>query len=761
MEKSFLSERAGLKRFRIKWGLSLGLFGICLFWVLISQVAIVPFPENPLYLGKDGLLSFLEEKTIDARLKFRGPIPSPVKVCYVNVDTDSLVAIGNFPWNRKIFAETLNILFERGKIRAAGMDFVFGSTGIPQLGRQEAEEGSFDLGKSINKNRNVVLAATYGTQMGLLDKKRSFPFLFEKDSTPENADLPELPDFPVVGPTWGHVGLIDTTGEAVRWVPFFARTEHQTYYPMALQLFLLYHGLNSSAVEIQKDRMRILDPDSRPLLEIPLTFGQMVEPNWFSPWLSKENPWAGIASVLDFDRKAREGTEQEKAEAEEFFAAFQDAVVLIGPTDPLLKDISVAPLSGPNPVPRVSLHGNLFKTLVSGRFISRPPVWMNILLICGLGFGTAWLGVIPHRFSKWGKLLAVLALAGYVGAAFLLFAQKEILVPIAAPVGAALTCTFVALLRQLTIEENQRRRIKNLFGSYVSATIVEEMVEKNAPPRTGGEEVEITAFFSDIVAFSSLAETLPPKDLVDLMCQYLGECTTAVIGEQGTLDKYVGDAIIAMFGAPLPCKDHAAAACRAALALQATQAHLRHRWTQEAKWPAPVARMQSRVGLHTGSAIVGNIGSELRFNYTMMGDTVNLAQRTEAASAHYGVEILVTEETMLAASIADPQLVFRGVDRVLVPGRHQPVELYQLLGHGDEARETHKLKIQLYAEAREFYKRGLWADAREVFLRSLAAEPSPSAKNPSSIMLARCDRMMNRPPEENLAFPLTKEGNSI
>lgn len=761
MPKVFPAAGSCTQVFLGKWVFPVSLCGVCLLWILLSQVAFFPFDNRHTFWGRDGLLSFLEEKTIDARLEFRGNLPSPVKVCYVDVDTDSIATLGNFPWNREIFARALDALFERGKVRTVGMDFVFGTAGLPQLGRKEAEEGCWKLGKSINKNRNVVLAATYGTQMNLLEKKHVFPLVFDKNYDPTNTDLPEKPDFPVVGPTWGYIGLIDTAGEAVRWVPFFARTEHMTYLPMALQLFLLYRGLDESAVDIQQDRILIHDANSQPVLDIPLTFGQLVEPNWFSPWISKENPRAGIATVLEYDRMAREGSEKEKAEAEKFFHAFHDAVVLIGPTDSLLKDMSAVPLNGSVPVPRVSLHGNLFKTLVTGRFISRPPVWANILIICGLGLGTAWLGVLSRRFSKWSKILAVLLVAGYVVFAFLIFAKAEILIPLVAPVGAALSCTFLALLRQLTIEEQQRKRIKNLFGSYVSATVVEEMVERNSPPQTGGEEVEITAFFSDIVAFSPIAESLSPKDLVDLMCQYLGACTSSVIDAQGTLDKYVGDAIIAMFGAPVPCKDHAAAACKASLALQETQALLRKRWSEDTKWPSPVALMQSRVGLHTGPAIVGNIGSELRFNYTMMGDTVNLAQRIEAAASHYGTGILVSGETMQAASISDPFLVFRAVDRVLVPGRQHPVELHQLLGHGHETKEKNRLRISVYAEARDLYKRGLWADAREVFLRAVAAEPFPEKKNPASVMLARCDRMLNRPPVENMAFPLSKEGNSI
>ena len=744
----------------MKWILPVSLSGICLIWVLLSQVALVNFRGGTINLGKDGVLSFLEERTINARLRARGSIPSPIKVCYVKVDTDSIVAYGMPPWNRAIFAKTLEVLFDRGQVLAVGVDYVFSSAGIPQLGREEAQQGSLELGKSINKYPNVVLAATYGTEMGLpgLDKKKSFPLVFEKNYDPKAVDFPEKPEFPVVGPTWGQVGLIDTAGEAVRWVPFFASTEHMTYLPLGLKLYLISRGLDDSAVEIQKTRMLVHGPDNQPVLDIPLTFGQLLEPNWFSPW--EENPQIGLSSLLELDRLAREGDEEEKARADKIFAGLNGAVVLIGPTDRLLNDLSVAPLSGSQPVPRVSLHGNIFRTLDSGRFITRSPVWANILLIFGLGLGAAWLGVAPHRHSNWSKLLAALVVAGYVGFAFLIFLQAEILVPIVAPVGAALSCTFLAMIRQLSIEEQQRRRIKNLFGSYVSAAVVEEMVEKNSAPRTGGEEVEITAFFTDIVAFSPIAEKLPAKALVDIMCQYLGECTSAVIDEEGTLDKYVGDAIIAMFGAPLACEDHAAAACRAALAMQEAQERLRVRWTTEGKWPQAVMQMQTRIGIHTGPAIVGNIGSELRFNYTMMGDTVNLAQRIEAAGSHYGTHILVSGETVKAATLSDPTIVSRHVDRVLVPGRLQPVELHELIGRGDAARERSRELVESYEQARQLYQSGQWAEAGKAFSRSLTMEISPP-KNPSSVLLARCERMLTRPPVENFAFPLAKDGNSV
>jgi len=744
------------------WKLWLLCLIICLAWIGLSQILVIPWKGADVFLGLDGALSFLEEKTVDARLEVRGSIPCPVKLCYVNVDTDSISSLGNFPWNRAIFGQVLDALFERGHVRAVGMDFVFSSSGLPQLGHEEAEAGNLDLGKSVQRNRNVVLAATYGTQTGLLGKaNRSFPFLFDKRTNLSETDLPEMPGFPVVGPTWGHVGLIDADGTKLRWMPAFAPTEFKTYFTLALQLARLYYGLDESGIQIEPDRILLKNSAGEVLAGVPLKLRQIVEPNWFSAWDSKENPTAGVVSVLEFARLASEGTDQEKQQAAEFFEYFRDAVVLIGPTDPLLQDISPAPMSGSQPVPRVSIHGNLFKTIVSGQSIIRPPAWVNSLLILGIGLGAAFLSVLRNQLAGPGKLAAAVLTVAYVGAAFFLFSHQRVLLPIVAPLGAALSCTFVAVLRQLTIEDQQRRRIKQLFGSYVSSTVVNEMVERNAPPQTGGAEVEITAFFSDIVSFSPLSEQLSAADLVRLMCHYLGECTAAVIEQEGTLDKYVGDAIIAMFGTPLVCKDHAAAACRAAIGLQSAQSRLRDQWKTEARWPDAALRMQTRVGLHTGLAVVGNIGSELRFNYTMMGDTVNLAQRVEAAAAHYGVDILVTGDTHAAACLSDTSLLFRALDRVTVPGRTTPVELFELLGSGEDDRRLHGESILLYETARGLYMAGSWNAAREAFLLACSADSSGRAKSPASVMAARCEKLASRPPVENLAFPLTKESNSI
>jgi len=282
-------------------------------------------------------------------------------------------------------------------------------------------------------------------------------------------------------------------------------------------------------------------------------------------------------------------------------------------------------------------------------------------------------------------------------------------------------------------------------------------VEKDIMPQTGGAEVEVTAFFSDVASFTSISEKLSPTELVSVMSEYFAEGTAAIIAAGGTLDKYVGDAIIAMFGAPLHRPDHAAAACRAALAVAEAQAVLRLRWSGDpTRFPAEVLDMRTRVGLNTGAAVVGNIGSALRFNYTMMGAAVNLAQRMESAAAHYGVEILVSASTAEKALLDDPLLVFRELDQISMAGGSVIVSVWQLLGRGEESKQQNASRIAAYASALVLYRDSKWPDAADAFMAAAEHEPSARRMNPCIVMASRCESFALEGKAQTEPFALTK-----
>ena len=730
------------------------IFLICGLWVILSQIPFNYFKKKDNFLGPDGATAFLEQKTIDARFDFRGPIQAPVKVCYVDVDTYAISKLGNFPWNREYFALALTALFDHGQIRAAGMDFVFSNAGLPDVGRDEMEVGSARLGKCIYKYKNVVLATTYGTTNRPFGLDTTFPLLFDKKSPDHQVGPPELPAYSVLGPN-GHVGLIDTIGNDVRFVPFFAKATipAHTYLPMSLKLALLYLGLEETAVDIKNDVISIRKPDGSIAASLPLFLNQLAEPNWFTAWEGKGDFHASIFNVIAYGQMLGDGTEEQKVVAKKFFEQFRDSVVLIGPVDPLLKDLSPMPLSGSGPVPRVSIHGNLLKTILSGKSIHRPPVWLNIAIIFALGFVASSFSFLPANYSSYSKVTGAVTVSSYILGAFWIFSTQDVILPLVAPVGAALTCAFTGALLDLTRMKQQKRRLQGMFGTYLSPNLVNKMIESGEEPTLGGIDAEITAFFSDVQGFSAFSEILTPQQLVGLMNEYLSGMTDILMESGCYVDKYIGDAIVGIFNAPVHLEKHALQACIVTQLLHKRLAELRSKWASEGnKWPPIVSRMQMRIGMNTGFATVGNMGSSRRFSYTMMGDTVNLAARCESGSKSYGAYTMITGETMRAAAKEGDECVFRFLDNIIVKGRKEPAEMYEVVCLRSDLTEEISRCLDVYAQGIQHYLAQRWDEATTAFQESAKMEPNRPDKNPDSpstpslVMLERTLSLKVNPP---------------
>ena len=730
------------------------IFLICGLWVILSQIPFNYFKKTDNFLGPDGAAAFLEQKTIDARFDFRGPIQAPVKVCYVDVDTYAISKLGNFPWNREYFALALTALFDHGQIRAAGMDFVFSNAGLPDVGRDEMEVGSARLGKCIYKYKNVVLATTYGTTNRPFGLDTTFPLLFDKKSPDHQVGPPELPAYSVLGPN-GHVGLIDTIGNDVRFVPFFAKATipAHTYLPMSLKLALLYLGLEETAVDIKSDVISIRKPDGSIAASLPLFLNQLAEPNWFTAWEGKGDFHASIFNVIAYGQMLGDGTEEQKVVAKKFFEQFRDSVVLIGPVDPLLKDLSPMPLSGSGPVPRVSIHGNLLKTILSGKSIHRPPVWLNIAIIFALGFVASSFSFLPANYSSYSKVTGAVTVSSYILGAFWIFSTQDVILPLVAPVGAALTCAFTGALLDLTRMKQQKRRLQGMFGTYLSPNLVNKMIESGEEPTLGGIDAEITAFFSDVQGFSAFSEILTPQQLVGLMNEYLSGMTDILMESGCYVDKYIGDAIVGIFNAPVHLEKHALQACIVTQLLHKRLAELRSKWASEGnKWPPIVSRMQMRIGMNTGFATVGNMGSSRRFSYTMMGDTVNLAARCESGSKSYGAYTMITGETMRAAAKEGDECVFRFLDNIIVKGRKEPAEMYEVVCLRSDLTEEISRCLDVYAQGIQHYLAQRWDEATTAFQESAKMEPNRPDKNPDSpstpslVMLERTLSLKVNPP---------------
>jgi adenylate cyclase len=522
---------------------------------------------------------------------------------------------------------------------------------------------------------------------------------------------------------------------------------------MAVELARLYLGAKPEDVAVNASTLTIRSESGQNQVVVPLIKGRDVEVNWYSRWDSPRNSHVSFSSVLTSALMLTSSKEEERKAAQDFYTQFNGAIVLIGPVDPLLQDMAATPFDR-IPVPRVGIHGNLLKTIISGHFLShlktRTEDGITVLLalvICALA--TAG-GARSARF----KVFAGLLMVAFVVAAFFLFSHYHLILPLTAPLCAAFTTSFAAIGWQLIYEEKQKCRIKGMFGAYVSPELVNRMVESGDDPKLGGAEMEITSFFSDIQDFSAFAELLTPPQLVELMNEYLTACTDTITEEGGTLDKYVGDAVVAMFGAPLALPDHAYRACVASQLIQLRLSELRGKWSDEgAKWPALVTHMHTRIGMNSGSAVVGNMGSLTRFNYTMMGDNVNLAARLEGAAKNYGVGTLVSEMTKNAAVKHGDRCVFRFLDKLVVKGRSKPVAIFELAGLKDKLPRSTLDCMEVFNTGIDHYLRQEWTMAANNFARSATMEPARSASaggiDASTVFLKRCAAMMQSPPAKD------------
>ena len=376
----------------------------------------------------------------------------------------------------------------------------------------------------------------------------------------------------------------------------------------------------------------------------------------------------------------------------------------------------------------VELHATLAENLLSHHILRRAGPWSALLATALLGLLVAAAQLRRIRRRAWTvPVIAVAALAGYLAIAQLAFARGVILA-VAAPVAMTVLVLLAATIASLATEGREKAHLRAVFSQYVSRAVVDRILADPARARLGGERKELTVLFSDIRSFSAFSETMPPEELAAFLGEYLTPMTQLVLESGGTLDKYIGDAVMAIWSAPIDQPDHAARACEVALRMQETLVELNRTWKTQGRPAIAIG-----IGLNSGQMAVGNMGSAARFDYTVLGDGVNYASRLEALTKEYGAAILVGEETARAAG---PTLVFREIDLVRVKGRAGAAPVFELVGRAGSARVDPR-----FGEALAAYRARDFAGARARFA---ALEGDPVAAR----LAARCDVLAASPPPE-------------
>ncbi len=426
-------------------------------------------------------------------------------------------------------------------------------------------------------------------------------------------------------------------------------------------------------------------------------------------------------------------------------------IVLVGASYQDLKDTYITPYYARSTnyatMPGVEIHANILSMLLTGQFYYVLHQWQRwaLAFACALIIALAASALSPWRAAAIFALSALAELA----LAVLSFRSCAVVIPIVAPMAAATISLGSGLGWRALTEGRQRRFIKGVFERYVPPSVVARMTEHPELLKLGGETRIVTSMFTDIASFTSISERMKPQELVAFLNEYLGKMNEELFRFGATLDKYEGDAIIAFFNAPLDVPEHEIAALRAALGVKRASAAISAEWRDRCG-----REIITRVGLNTGPAVVGNMGSEGRFDYTAIGDTINLASRLEGANKFYGTMILAAESVVAAltherTNAPAHDVAVRPVDRVRVKGKSQPILLYEVIEEGGAAQAL----LSPYCEAFEFFENRELGRARSILSELIEKFPSDM---PSQELIKRCERVA-REPDWDLVTDLTSK----
>ncbi len=698
-------------------------------WVslLIALGAIV----LSVFLSYTTLYQTLELKLLDLNFAIRGPVSvedSPIVI--VAIDDESDVSTPHrWPWPRLYYAHVIENLEEAGAA-VIGIDVILDQP-------DKYGHGSDDtLAVVLKKYDNIVLTGKI--------------LRIEHDFT-NSTLLPPYEKFLTDNTTWGLVSVeADLDGFYRNYL--VGQTHFDSLYPSFTAAALkIYKGLPKDTPVLEDADNYYLGNDTIPKIDESSMLINYVGPARSFIYYS----FSQILDDMDFDLEFEYDIDAFDDPGDEEFGIppgllasglLKNKIVLIGSTMKELHDNFPTPfleyrtnegVKAKAETPGVEIHANALHTILTQNYIKRLPEFYLYLII--LIFAAIVIAITRYLPTLWSVALAILLTVAYFIFTVYQFIADGLMITFSTPFLVVIFIYVGETIYHFLMTQKEKKVIRGAFAHYVPEKIVQQIIANPDKLSLGGEERIVSVLFSDVASFTTISEELSPRNLVHLLNEYLTEMSEVIHKFNGVIDKFEGDAIMAEFGVPVAYPDHAKAACNSAIEMQEKLRNMRTHWIKEGK-PA----LTARIGINTGEVIVGNMGSRHLFDYTVMGDHVNLGARLEGANKGYGSKIMISEFTH---NELDDEFFTRPLDFIRVKGKTKPVEVFELLGNKQTPfKDTYLEMIENYRKGYLAYRRRDWDEAIQIFEKCKDLEPKDQ---PSKMYFERCVEFKYNSPSED------------
>lgn len=730
--------------------------------VVILAVLALFFLDPP-------FLRYIELKTYDLRMVYRGVRQIGAETAVAAIDEKSVTELGRWPWSRQLMAELVRALKAQG-VKTIGFDIVF-SEPEENAGLKTLDDISGELSKTDPTNQavqkllekkkrelgrdatfalaiadaaNVTLGYLFhfspvevahlkekeisaaaeniaGSRYGVIQYKRPPEPATVFEALAPLANIGELTS---KAENSGFFNAFPDKDGTIRWSPLMIKFRDGYYSSLSVSLLMQY-----------------LDwPDTRLHLD---TFG-VSGIRIGGAMIPTDHTGRMLINYLGPDGVVPHYSAADIIKGRIPPGTLKDRIVVVGATAIGIYDIRVTPFS---PVSAgVNIHATVIDNILRQSFIIRSfgTSLLDVLSIISLGLLAGFF--VPRLRAVPAFLFTISLALSFLAVNFLVFSRLNIWLNLVYPLTSFLFAYVGITVHTFFTEEKEKKKIRSAFQYYLTSSVINEMLKDPSKLKLGGQKKDLTVLFSDIRGFTSVAEVMSPEELVQLLNEYLTAMTDIVFKYDGLLDKYMGDAIMAVYGAPLDQPDHALRACKTSLEMLTSLDILREKWRQEGR-----PELDIGIGLNSGDMVVGNMGSQMRFDYTVMGDRVNLGSRLEGLNKVYGTRIIVSEYTR---DVVADQLLLRELDSVRVKGKANPVKIYELLGMQGEVTQNLQDFISRFETGLARYRDCRWDEASGMFEEALRIRPGDA---PSRLYLGRIEKLKKDPPPQGWDGVFTME----